>query len=240
MPMKHDILHKLDNLYHLSTSNNVEILFRWIMLCLKSNDKSIFPVAANFLSKHGRGLYVRPMYRVSIYFDLMKYETNPGSRPWTRWITIKPFVCTKKTVHSITLLFAICLTPCWANKWSCGLLRNSCTISINRDLNDQQNTFETFNPSKLAQCVQYDLLLISQKQTCVSFIYQSNITAAKIATTDPENETASDDLLTGVLKGTLVGVLTVGAAPTGAEKLWKIKFWRKSKSRGEFQLKISL
>jgi hypothetical protein len=83
-------------------------------------------------------------------------------------------------------------------------------------LNDQQNTFETFNPSKLAQCVQYDLLLISQKQTCVSFIYQSNITAAKIATTDPENETASDDLLTGVLKGTLVGVLTVGAAPTGA------------------------
>jgi leukotriene-A4 hydrolase len=63
MPMQHDLLHKLDNLYGLSASNNVEILFRWVMLCLKSNDKSIFPVVANFLSKHGRGLYVRPMYR---------------------------------------------------------------------------------------------------------------------------------------------------------------------------------
>eukprot|EP01120_Amphizonella_sp_Union-15-10_P007859 TRINITY_DN270_c0_g1_i1.p1 TRINITY_DN270_c0_g1~~TRINITY_DN270_c0_g1_i1.p1 ORF type:complete len:617 (-),score=117.27 TRINITY_DN270_c0_g1_i1:104-1954(-) len=63
-PLKPETLQKLDSNYSLSSSKNVEILFRWIMLSLKSQDKSIFPLVSNFLSKHGRGLYVRPMYKL--------------------------------------------------------------------------------------------------------------------------------------------------------------------------------
>jgi leukotriene-A4 hydrolase len=63
VPMKHQVLRKLGDLYQLSASTNVEIQFRWIVLSLKSKDASIIPVAADFLSKHGRGLYVLPMYR---------------------------------------------------------------------------------------------------------------------------------------------------------------------------------
>jgi len=61
--MKHQVLHKLDELYHMSASPNVEVKFRWILLCLKSKETSIIPLAADFLSKHGRGLYVLQIYK---------------------------------------------------------------------------------------------------------------------------------------------------------------------------------
>lgn len=61
--MRHEVLCQLGALYQLSASTNVEIQFRWIILSLRSKDASIIPVAAAFLSKHGRGLYVLPMYK---------------------------------------------------------------------------------------------------------------------------------------------------------------------------------
>jgi len=63
MPMKHDALEKMESLYKLSSSRNVEMAFRWLMLCVKSRYTKIFPDVAHFLSKHGRGLYVKPLYK---------------------------------------------------------------------------------------------------------------------------------------------------------------------------------
>jgi len=57
------LLHKIDALYGLSKSPNVEIGFRFLMLCLANGHRGALPVAAEFLSKHGRGLYVKPLYK---------------------------------------------------------------------------------------------------------------------------------------------------------------------------------
>lgn len=69
-PMKHETLNRLDSIYSLSKSKNVEILFRWIMLNLKSKQTQIFPTASEFLSHHGRGLYVKPLYKTLHEVDL--------------------------------------------------------------------------------------------------------------------------------------------------------------------------
>jgi len=69
-PMDSAVLDHLNAVYKLSQSPNVEITSRWINLNLKSNCKTIFPDAATFLSKHGRGLYVKPMYNELIRLDI--------------------------------------------------------------------------------------------------------------------------------------------------------------------------
>jgi len=56
-------LGRLDELYKLSHSKNVEINFRYLMLSLKTGFRGALPVAASFLSRHGRGLYAKPLYR---------------------------------------------------------------------------------------------------------------------------------------------------------------------------------
>eukprot|EP00698_Gefionella_okellyi_P004917 TRINITY_DN14543_c0_g1_i2.p1 TRINITY_DN14543_c0_g1~~TRINITY_DN14543_c0_g1_i2.p1 ORF type:complete len:616 (+),score=123.69 TRINITY_DN14543_c0_g1_i2:121-1968(+) len=62
VPMAHDRLLALDELYGFSTSKNVEIGFRYLMLAIKSGYRAALPTAQYFLSQHGRGLYVKPMY----------------------------------------------------------------------------------------------------------------------------------------------------------------------------------
>jgi leukotriene-A4 hydrolase len=64
-----DIIDKLDEMYHLSSAKNVEIQFRYLMLCLKNNHKTAFPRVAEFLGKYGRGLYVKPLYKALIDVD---------------------------------------------------------------------------------------------------------------------------------------------------------------------------
>lgn len=61
--LHHDALDRMKSLYKLSESPNVEINFRWLQLCLKSKYLDVIPQAADFLSKHGRGLYVKPLYK---------------------------------------------------------------------------------------------------------------------------------------------------------------------------------
>jgi len=63
-PMKTEILLKIEELYKLSSSKNVEILFRYFMLCLKSHHHAVLPHVGTFLSKYGRGLYVKPLYKI--------------------------------------------------------------------------------------------------------------------------------------------------------------------------------
>jgi len=55
---------RMDSLYDLSKSSNVEIQFRWFQLCLKNNYLDVIPQIDQFLSKHGRGLYVKPLYKL--------------------------------------------------------------------------------------------------------------------------------------------------------------------------------
>lgn len=62
--LPHDALERMESLYELSQSKNVEIQFRWLQLCLKSKYLRVIPDVADFLSKHGRGLYVKPLYKM--------------------------------------------------------------------------------------------------------------------------------------------------------------------------------
>lgn len=62
--LSHETLDRMEFAYHFSSSPNVEICFRWLQLCLKSNYTNAIPQVAVFLSKHGRGLYVKPLYKL--------------------------------------------------------------------------------------------------------------------------------------------------------------------------------
>jgi len=78
--MAPDTLQRLDTLYGLSQSKNVEINFRYLMLSLKNDHRGALPVAAAFLSRHGRGLYVKPLFaelkRVDNDYAKQVYRTN--------------------------------------------------------------------------------------------------------------------------------------------------------------------
>lgn len=62
--LEHQTLEHMQYLYGLGDSPNVEIRFRWLQLCLKSKYVKAIPQVADFLSKHGRGLYVKPLYKL--------------------------------------------------------------------------------------------------------------------------------------------------------------------------------
>jgi leukotriene-A4 hydrolase len=68
-PLSHELIDKLNNTYGLMASGNVEIAYRFFMTSLKSGLKTVFESVADFLSKHGRGLYVRPLYRALAELD---------------------------------------------------------------------------------------------------------------------------------------------------------------------------
>ncbi len=63
-------MEKLNATYKLSTASNVEVAFRWLMLALKSKYTAVYQAAGDFLSKYGRGLYVKPLYNTLIQVDL--------------------------------------------------------------------------------------------------------------------------------------------------------------------------
>jgi len=80
LPMAHETLDKLDHLYGITKGGNVEILCRFLLISLKSGNKKVFDHTSTFLSKHGRGLYVRPLYRclndVDHTFACQVYKKN--------------------------------------------------------------------------------------------------------------------------------------------------------------------
>lgn len=75
-----EVFDRLHKTYDLSSTKNVEIAFRYLMLGLKLKWNDILPHVATFLSKHGRGLYVRPLYRslaaVNLDFAKKTYKQN--------------------------------------------------------------------------------------------------------------------------------------------------------------------
>mmetsp|Transcript_16064 Transcript_16064/g.27698 ORF Transcript_16064/g.27698 Transcript_16064/m.27698 type:complete len:619 (-) Transcript_16064:380-2236(-) len=70
LPLPHATLDAMERAYGFSSAPNVEIAFRWFLICIKSNYTQIIPQVRVFLSKHGRGLYVKPLYKALIAHDL--------------------------------------------------------------------------------------------------------------------------------------------------------------------------
>lgn len=54
---------RLDEEYQLSAANNVEILLKWYLLCIRTHTVEVFAAAAQFATKHGRMKYCRPILR---------------------------------------------------------------------------------------------------------------------------------------------------------------------------------
>jgi len=86
-PLSADTIKRLEKVYHFEASRNVEIAFRWLMLGLKSNYLESLPAAGVFLSKHGRGLYVRPLYTAVKALD--------------KTVAVKTFEANKNFYHSV-------------------------------------------------------------------------------------------------------------------------------------------
>ncbi|MFM7216916.1 MAG: M1 family metallopeptidase [Bacteroidota bacterium] len=55
-------LKKLAETFMLSTTGNNEIKFQWMMLRLRNQDESVFPLVSKFLNEVGRRKYVKPLF----------------------------------------------------------------------------------------------------------------------------------------------------------------------------------
>ena len=60
---------KMSELYKMDNSSNVEIIFRWVRLCLKARWEPSVTEALKLVNKQGRMKFVRPLYR-----DLYSWE----------------------------------------------------------------------------------------------------------------------------------------------------------------------
>ncbi|KAL0481959.1 leukotriene-A4 hydrolase [Acrasis kona] len=58
----HDVIKKLDEVYEFSKSKNVEISVRFLRLALENEYVDVLPVVEDFVSKHGRSVYLKPLY----------------------------------------------------------------------------------------------------------------------------------------------------------------------------------
>jgi leukotriene-A4 hydrolase len=85
-----DQLKALDRLYQFSSTGNNEILFNWMLCCIKNNDTAIYPVLEKFLNTVGRRKYVKPLFA-----ELVK--TPQGKTEAT-----KIFASAKNNYHTIT------------------------------------------------------------------------------------------------------------------------------------------
>ena len=73
-----EIIEKMDSLYQLTQNNNIEVLFRWLLICLENHYVKNFARVEDVLSKNGRGVYVKPMY--SKLVELSKKEIIPTGK----------------------------------------------------------------------------------------------------------------------------------------------------------------
>jgi len=70
-PLSLPALEKMEELYKLSESTNVEIVFRWIRVGIAAKWKASIPLAVDLVSKQGRMKFLRPLYR-----DLYGWEAE--------------------------------------------------------------------------------------------------------------------------------------------------------------------
>jgi leukotriene-A4 hydrolase len=96
MPLPHEVIAKMDQLYGLSKATNVEIEFRWLMIALNSNyvEEPILEELKRFLSRHGRGIYIRPLYR-------KLHALSEGDTPLKREFVAKLYHSNRPFYHSV-------------------------------------------------------------------------------------------------------------------------------------------
>jgi leukotriene-A4 hydrolase len=63
-PLRISTLLEMDELYHLASSTNSEILMRYCELAIRAEDASILPIAIRFITTQGRMKFVRPLYKL--------------------------------------------------------------------------------------------------------------------------------------------------------------------------------
>lgn len=69
-PLQAATLTKMDKRYNMSTSQNCEILFRYVRLAIAAEETSVLPIACRFITAQGRMKYIRPIYR-ALYASTM-------------------------------------------------------------------------------------------------------------------------------------------------------------------------
>lgn len=88
-PFKRSTVQNLNSIYHFSESRNAEILFRYCMLAIPSEDADILPVATRFITTQGRMKFVRPLYRAL-------HQSKMG-----RQLAVDTFLSNKEFYHPI-------------------------------------------------------------------------------------------------------------------------------------------
>lgn len=68
-------LHELGKGLKLEQAQNSELIFRWLRLCIKSQEKSKLQAALDFVNKQGRMKYVRPIYRELYAWKEVRQQT---------------------------------------------------------------------------------------------------------------------------------------------------------------------
>lgn len=85
--------------YGFHLSKNSEILFRYCMLAVQSDDKDIYPTVVRFITSQGRMKYIRPLYRA------MFASTAARSIAVDTFLTSKDFyhpIATKMIAYDMT------------------------------------------------------------------------------------------------------------------------------------------
>lgn len=67
--LSEEVLAEMEDLYSLSTTQNVEIAFRWCLLGCKCRWDACLPTVEAFLAVQGRGVYVTAIYRAFHAFN---------------------------------------------------------------------------------------------------------------------------------------------------------------------------
>lgn len=67
--LKLDTIRQMKNAYSFQKSKNAEILFRFCMIAVQSNDEAILPIVVRFITSQGRMKYIRPLYRAMFESD---------------------------------------------------------------------------------------------------------------------------------------------------------------------------
>lgn len=73
--ISHSTLENMDSKYKISATSNVEVSFRWCLLGCKLYWPGCLALTEHFLAKHGRGVYVKPLYLALKAFDLERART---------------------------------------------------------------------------------------------------------------------------------------------------------------------
>ena len=89
LPLKIYTLRAMNELYHIASTRNSEVLYRYCELAIAAEDVSILPVVTRFITTQGRMKFTRPLYRAL-------YKSRMG-----RALAVSTFLANKDFYHPI-------------------------------------------------------------------------------------------------------------------------------------------